>query len=231
MFWYGSVLVRFGLALILIVPGCLGFLISSVWFYSGDDFLSIFTTVALAMFVVIGVVAVLVQMWSHWTLSHSRPIDSRIAPARTRFIMELTGVAAIGCAVLVSIDTTELAETLLFFTTLSLCSSVAVLGMLIGFLRPQGRNFFAAAVSALFAFGGSFIYSGMHAFREFGWDQLPGMLPEIVLASSYGTVVLVAAMWLCIAWLRGSGWACLHRREEKRLREADRKDLWKFWFR
>jgi hypothetical protein len=233
MFWYGSVLVRFALAIILIVPGCLGFAVSSAWLDPTELFLLSFTRVVLAMFVVIGVVAVLVQMWSHWTLSHSRPIVSRIERSKTRYIMELTGVAAMAFAAIVSIETDEdeLTEALLFFATLCLLSTGAVLGMLIGFLRPQGRNFVAVAASAMFAFATSFIYAAMHAFEQFGWDKLPDMLPEVMLVSVYGTGVLLAAMWLCVAWLRGSGWACVHRREEKRLREADRKDLWRFWFR
>jgi hypothetical protein len=228
MFWYGSVLLRFVLAAILIVPACFGFLSQSDRFDPPSGFPLIFTAVACATFLTIGAIAVLVQMWSHWTLSHSRQIDSPLAPTGTRSIMELTVVTAVGCFAFLSVDTSDsdVVETLLLFMALGFCTAVAVIGMLIAFLRPGRRNFFAASISALFAFGGSFIYSGMHAFKAFGWGELPNMLLPMVVASVYGTAVFGGVMCICIWWLRVCGWVCLSREEERQVRETASQDLW-----
>jgi hypothetical protein len=226
MFWYGSVLLRFVLAAILIVPACFGFLSQSDRLDPPGGFPLMFTTVGFATFLTIGAVAVLVQMWSHWTLSHSRQIDAPLAPTGTRSIMELTVVTAVGCFAFLSVDASDFVEMLLLFMALGLCTAVAVLGMLIAFLRPGRRNFFAASISALFAFGGSFIYSGMHAFNAFGWGKLPSMLLPMVGASIYGAAVFGVVMCICVWWLRACGWVCLSRDDERQVRETASQDLW-----
>ena len=85
-------------------------------------------------------------------------------------------------------------------------------------------------MSVLFALGGSFIYSGMHAFDAFGWNELPSVLPSIVAMSIYGTVVFACLMWLHVWWLRGCGWACLNHEEEKHAREEETLEPWSHWF-
>lgn len=219
MFWYGSVLLRFTLAAILTLPGC--------YLYIAESRLH--PTAALATFLVIAAVAVLIQMWSRWKLSHSRQIDSPLSPTGTRSIMELTVVTALGCFALLSVDTGDEVESVLFSMAVGFCSAVAVLAVMIALLRPIGRNPFAACMATLFAFAASFGLAGMRAFSEFGWQQLPSMLPSLFAASLTGLVVFALVAWLCIGWLRVCGWICLSRQEERQVRAAN-EDWPQHWY-
>jgi hypothetical protein len=230
MFWYGSVLARFGLATILVVPGQITLLSCFHWLQPHDGFAKAFTIAVYTMFLIIAAVAVLAQLWSRWTLSHSQPMDAPLAPAGTHNILELTGIAAVNCAIFMSLDTSEMVELLLLFIAIAFLFSLAALSFLIAFLRPHRRNFFAASIAVLFCFAGSFVYAGMHAFDGFGWQGLPRMLPSIVGVSVYGTIVFLAALWLGIWWLRCCGWVCLSKLDEKKVRESEKSEPWGFWF-
>jgi hypothetical protein len=221
MFWYGSVLLRFTLAAILMLPGCFVFLDG---FRSQTSRLN--PIVALATFLIIAAVAVLIQMWSRWTLSHSRQIDARLAPTGTRSIMELTVVTAIGCFSLLGGDTSDYLDEMLVSMGIGFCTAVAVIAVLVAFLRPGRRNLFAASIAALFAFAGSFILSGTRAFAAFGWGQLPSMLPSLIALSFYGLILFFTIMWLCIGWLRVCGWICLNREEEKQVLANESREDW-----
>ena len=231
VFWYGSIIARFSLAALMIVPGYLTFLFTAMQvLHVEDDFWLTFTAAILAMFLAIAAVPVLVQMSSHWTLSHSRPTDKSYNPTGTRTIMELTVVTALTCAVLMSLNTSEFAETILLYAALGALSSAMVISMLVAFLRPERRNLYAAALSVLFAFGTSFVYSGMHAFEAFGWSELPSVIALIIIASVLGTVAYICFVWVFIWWLRNCGWACISREDEKEVREAEARGPWNHWF-
>lgn len=226
MFWYGSVLVRCCIAALIVMPGCVA---SYFTLLSTGDVQGFWVT-ALAMFCVVGLLPVLIQMVAHWTLSHSRILGEPVNPVGTRSIMELTIVAAIACAILLNVDTTEYKETLLLFTAVAALTSVAVVSMLIALLRVGPRNMLAGGVALLFAFGTSFVYTGMLAFLEYGWASLPKMLGSIVIPALYGTIVMTAIMWAYVWWLRGCGWACISRAEEKEARESESQEPWGYWF-
>jgi hypothetical protein len=128
-------------------------------------------------------------------------------------MMELTVVAAIGCAIFLSVDMGEVMEGLLFFGVMGLLSSLAVIIVLIALLRRDTRNRRAAAIAGLFCFGAAVMMSGFMAVVEFGWDSLKYDFLLVGLVSIYGTAIIYGVMWLCVWWLRSCGWRCVSREE------------------
>jgi len=226
MFWYGSVLIRCAMATLIVLPGCIVSYVSS---RSLSHFEGYWIT-TLALFCVIAAIPVMLQLATQWTLSHSRITAAPATPVGTRNIMELTIVAALGCAFFLRADTSEFVESLLFFSALGALCGVAAISMLIAFLRVGSRNLLAAGVTVVFAFAAAFIFSGMLAFLETGWAALPKMLLPIFASALYGTVALICLMWLYLWWLRSCGWACINKADEKQARESETLEPWGYWF-
>lgn len=129
-------------------------------------------------------------------------------------MMELTVIAAVGFAVMVSIDIGEFMEALLFFAALGFMSSLAVISLLIAFLRQDHHNHQAAVISGGFAFGSAFLLTGFLAVMEFGWDSILFHFILVSAISVYGAVLICGVMWLCLWWLRSCGWHCVNRKEQ-----------------
>lgn len=221
MFWYGSIVFRFALAALMVLPGCIAFYVAASWTgeLGGGNFWPGFMAVMFVYFLTAGSVALTIQMWSPWALSHARHRDSPLPTLGTRSMMELTVIAAVGFAVIVSIDTSEFMEGLLFFAALGLLSSLAVISLLIAFLRQDHKNHRAAVISAGFAFGSAFLLTGFLAVMEFGWDSILFHFFLVSAISVYGAVLICGVMWLCLWWLRSCGWLCVNRKEQGRGRE------------
>jgi hypothetical protein len=221
MFWYGSIVFRFALAALMVLPGCFAFYLAASWtgeFPRGEFWLG-FMAVMFVYFLTAGSVALTIQMWSPWALSHARHRDSPLPTLGTRSMMELTVIAAVGFAVIVSIDTGELMEALLFFAALGFMSSLAVISLLIAFLRQGHQNRQAAIISGGFAFGSAFLLTGFLAVMEFGWDSILFNFIMVSAISVYGAVLICGVMWLCLWWLRSCGWLCVNRKEQGRASE------------
>lgn len=230
MFWCGSVAAKFPLAFLLAVPGgcaALGFATPVKHLGLSGSQLAIITV---AIYLLIATVAVVLQMWSRWTLSHSRPVDSLRDPTSTRAIMELTTVAALGCTLLMSMNMSDIVEPLLLFAALAVLLTFAALAMIIAVLRVDRRNLFAASLALLFAFSSSAVYSSAIAFDVFGWSKLPRLIVPILGSAAYGTMVICGVFWIAVMWMRGCGWICLSRQDERRVRERDKHSPWR-WFR
>jgi hypothetical protein len=215
MFWYGSIVFRFALAALMVLPGCFAFYLAASWTgeLAGGNFWRGFIAIMFVHFLTAGSVALTIQMWSPWALSHARHRDSPLPTLGTRSMMELTVIAAVGFAVMVSIDIGELMGALLFFAALGFMSSLAVISLLIAFLRQGHQNNQAAVISAAFAFGSAFLLTGFMAVMEFGWDSIHFHFILVSAISVYGAVLICGVMWLCLWWLRSCGWLCVNRRE------------------
>jgi hypothetical protein len=217
MFWYGPVLIRFATGILMVMPGSIAFyaVANHLDRSTGDIWLA-FASVMFTQFVVAGAVALVIQMWSPWTLIHRRGDHSPLPQLGTRAILELTGVAAIGCAMFMGVEVGSNLEGNLFFAGMGLLSSFAVIAVLIAFLRDFRRNL----ISALVAFAASFAMAGMMcgflAISEFGYDSITRYFASFVMATTYGAVVIAGVMWLCVNWLRICGWRCVNRNLEQR---------------
>jgi hypothetical protein len=216
MFWYGSIPFRAVVAALMVFPGCLSLYGSMTLFNSfrGNAGFQ-FSVGLLALFLTTAAVALAIQMWSPWTLTHQRPAEAAIPPLGTRSMMELTGIAAIACAGLMFIDTGIVLKELLFFCGVGILSSLTVITFLIAFLRPGHRNYVAAIAALLLSYLTSFVATGFFEANDLGWQIDNYNFALIAQVSVIGVVLGGAVSWTGVWWLRSCGWLCISREEEK----------------
>ena len=222
LFWHGSVLSRFALAVLVVLPG-------SIVFVLGFGIEGVAES-SFAMFLSVAVAAVFVQLWTQWTISHSRPLNAPIAPTGTRSIMELTGIASVCFAILASFDTTDIALTIGLSVAVGSLASAAVIGIVIAFLRPGQRNLLAALIASLFAMTCATVVCGAVAIFGFGLQTMAAHIPEITGVTSLGAVYVFVLLMMGIAWLRACGWVCLNHEQERHARQAEADNPWDRWF-
>ncbi len=210
MFWYGSLLIRFALASLVVLPGCFAFLIG-FQLVENENIWYDFAVVMFSCFLAIAAVAVTVQLWTPWTLSHRRLTDQPLPPTGLRSMIELTGLAAIGFAAFVTSDTSEYLVGILFFAALGALAAGAILFVLIALLRESHHNKYAAVISFAFAFATAFVVNGFFAAMEYGWEVLTYEILLVGVVSLYGAIVISGLMWLSLWWLRQCGWSCVNR--------------------
>lgn len=217
MFWYGRVSLRFALALLSTIPGCLGFAITaSVLDNLGpDDFWVAFTLVMFASLLASAAVAVAFQFWSRWTMVHERLEGGPIPVPGIQSMIELTAIAAVGYLALVSTESAEYMIGILFFSALALLNALAVIAALIVYFRTvdgtQSRKA-AMLIGLSFAFLTAFVFNGFFAVMEFGWDVLAPEVLRVSMVSLYGALISLVVIWMCLRWLRLAGWKCVDRR-------------------
>jgi len=217
MFWYGSVIVRFGLAMAMCIPGMVVFMIAMILFLDGsppDDFMLGFITVMFTYFLTVAAVSVTVQLWTPWTLVNQRDSDSQIPPTGMRSMLELTCVAAIGFCLFPLIRHEDATEGIVFFFVCGLLTSLATITMFVALLGDKPRKGWLA-VAFFGALGASGLFNGFFAVMEYGWTILTIEAALILFVSLYGVAVCVAVAVLHLWWLRRCGWRCVHRRELK----------------
>jgi hypothetical protein len=157
-------------------------------------------------------IAVAIQLWSPWTMSHRR-VDNRALPRMgTRSMIELTAIAAAGCAVFVTVDVGDYFEGILLFGAIGLISAIAIAAALIVYFRAGSYPRATLIIGLTSAFAAAFLLNAFFAAEEYGWDVLTIEILLISGVSLYGAAVNIAVMWLCLRWLRFCGWRCIHRR-------------------
>ena len=219
MFWYGSVLLRFASGVIGVLPGIVAFIVSLALVEEvnfDDDFFFGFGSVMYAQFVAAGIVAVTVQMWSPFTLTHARDPESPLPVTGTRALIDLTGLAALGFTISVVADFEEYIVGMLIFGGFGLISSLGVIIAFITFMTGNRWSKFGAVVVVGCAFATSMLLCGVVATEMFGWESIWYNLLLVSSVALFGTAIVCAVTWLCIAWLRGCGWRCVRRDEERR---------------
>lgn len=219
MFWYGSVLLRFASGVVSVLPGIMAFIVSLALLDEvsfDDDFFLGFASVMYAQFVAAGVVAVTVQMWSPFTLTHARDPESPVPGTGTRALIDLTGIAALGFTISVGADFEDYIVGMLIFGGFGLLSSLGVIIAFITFMTCNRWSRFGAVVVVGCAFATSMLLCGVVATEMFGWESIWYNLLLVSSVALFGTVIVCVVTWLCLAWLRGCGWRCVRRDEERR---------------
>lgn len=218
MFWYGSVTVRFAMALASTLPACIGFglMVTALEGRTPADFWIGFSLVMFTSLMATAATAVTIQMWSRWTMTHDRADDEPLPRSGTRSMIELTAIAAVGCSVFVSLDLGEYIEGILFFGGLGFISAITITCALIAYFRAGQKRRTALVIGFLFAFAAAYLLNGFFAAMEYGWDVLSIEALLIGSVSLYGATLNIAVMWLCLRWLKACGWRCINRKMEAR---------------
>jgi hypothetical protein len=211
------VLVRFAAGILMVIPGCLMFyvLMNAMEGHPPDDFWMAFAGVMFTQFLSAGSIALVIQMWTPWTLVHDRDPQSPLPRLGTRAILELTGVAATGYAVFRWEGFHEIWQGVLFFAVMGCFSSLAVIAALIALLRSRKVHLISTVIAFAGAFAMAGLMCGLFAVQEYGLSILGSGMLLVGAASLYGAVVICGVMWLCIRWLKTCGWRCIHRHAEK----------------
>ena len=215
LFWYGSIVLRFALAIIVALPGCIGFLVGATYKDDYDDTMELLHAFSIVMFtclLAIAVVALTVQMWSRWTLSHNRPYFADLPRTGIQSMVELTLIAAAGFAISFSNDFVDYVEGMILFGGVGFMAAIATISMQIGFLRegPRSRN--AMIVGFVFALATAVVMNAVFAVLESGWDIHSSEIGLIGASSVYGALLICAFMWLCLRWLKFCKWRCVDQR-------------------
>ncbi|MCS7466160.1 hypothetical protein NZK35_05660 [Stieleria sp. ICT_E10.1] len=222
MFWYGSIVLRFAMAIAAVLPGCIGFVIALdiVEGSPPGEFFYSFSLVMFACLMTIAMVALTTQLWSRWTLSHARSDVTALPPTGIRTMIELTGIAAIGCAVLISSGSLEYLTGIYLFGGIGFMAAIAIICTQIAFLRegPRSRTATLPYFGLAAAFAAAFILNGFFGVMEYGRDVLTSELFLISAASLYGALVIYGVMWICLSWLRFCGWQCIDRKSTRQRR-------------
>lgn len=217
MFWYGSVFVRFAMASLSVIPGCVAFVIVLSLVEPGENDIWLdFFAVIFPYFITAATIALGVQLWSPWTMAHVRDDPELCPPTGTRSMLELTGIAAIGCAVLANVDFSDVMEGLLFFLGFSVLASVGIISVLIIALGQDPSLKKAIAVTAAFAFAIAFFVNGFFAIMEYDWYALTSEFLLIAGVSLYGMCVIGILVAVCLRWLHHVGWTCVDRRRQRK---------------
>jgi len=213
MFWYGSVSFRFLTAAMAVLPGCIAFYLSLSWLEGipNNEFWVGFIAVMFADFVATAAVALTIQMWTPWTLTHERADDSPLPVLGTRALLELTAVSAVGCAIVFAFDTRDVLEGILFFAGVGLFSSAAIIGVLVAFLRSE-RSHWAMGVALFFTYVTTFLFCSVFAAGGFGYDAVLYNVLTISAVSFFGMLVVGMSFGLNLWWLHLCGWRCVRQR-------------------
>lgn len=223
MFWYGGLLLRFAMAIAIVLPGCVGFY-ATVTYTDGPqdtEFLQAFSMVMFTCLLSTATVALAAQMWSRWTLTHARKDVSPFPMLGIRSLIELTAIAALGFTAFVSSDSADFVEGILLFGCVSSLMAAATISAMIAYFRAGKNRLVAAIIGFVFAFGAACTMNCFFAVQEFGWSILSGETILIGMTSVYGAAVICGVMWLCLRWLRFWGWRCLNRRQMRNMAIGD----------
>ncbi|TWU35279.1 hypothetical protein Q31b_53750 [Novipirellula aureliae] len=213
MFWYGSLTMRFGMALLMVVPGFLTFLFSMSLFQNVSDIPSTMSSVLLAQLLAGATVAILIQFWTPWTLTHLRDADSPLPSTGIQSMIELTAIAAVSFTLFKLIDVIDLYEGLIFFAVVGVLGTSACTRAMIVFLSKEKCDRRAIVLAMLVAYFLAFAFNGFFAVAEFGWDSIRNNVIQIALLALYGAAILFGTVWVTLAWLSGCGWQCVNRRK------------------
>ncbi|TWU31550.1 hypothetical protein [Novipirellula artificiosorum] len=215
MFWYGSVLVRFGIAVCMILPGSVLFVVLLNLVVDGNidgDFVEGYSAGLFSQLLGSGFVAVVVQFWTPWTLSHLRESVEPMPPMGIRSIIELTVIAAFSFAVFGAADVPGVMVGILFFGATGTLMSLVCIGVMVATLRHEKTNYRLAFASILPAMIATFVFNGFFAVEMFGWGGLIGYWWLVLPVSLYGSMLIGGTMLLALSWLRGCGWCCVNRK-------------------
>ncbi|TWU46417.1 hypothetical protein Poly59_53590 [Rubripirellula reticaptiva] len=213
-FWFRSVLLR---VIVAAVAVSFGFAVFATMFRliegaSIEEMLLQSGTCLFAQFVATATVALFVQFFTPYTLSHAQPLDSApIPPTGLRNFFELTVFFAVGFAILVAVGTEDLHAGLVFFGAWGVVSTISIITLMISTMQSGANNRIGWWVAMFFAIGCSALLNGFYAVGLFGWSFQLTNAAIVVAVSIYGALVFAASFAVCIALLQEFQWSVINR--------------------
>lgn len=214
MFWFGGILTRFALVLMAVAPAYAVFCWLLYALDEGPD--SVFGDVFVVLFACLmgaAAIAVLVQMWTPWSLVHDIDLD-KPPPTGIRALAELTVLVAVGLAVMSVWDLKAYFEGLVLIGGISVLATVATIGAQVGYLGETKWRWLAFALALMGSLGTSLFLNGFAVFEEYGraagaFISFAGIWLGLSL---YGWLIVLAMTWVQLRWLKFCGWRCLVKR-------------------
>ncbi|MGB7326921.1 MAG: hypothetical protein WBD31_18740 [Rubripirellula sp.] len=213
-FWFRSVLLRVIVAAIAVSFGFAAFamMLRLVEGANVEEILLESATCLFSQFVATATVALIVQFFTPYTLTHSQPLDAPpIRPTGLRDFFELTVFFAIGFAILVAVGTEDMLIGLVFFGVWGIVSSISIIALMISVLQSGTGNWIGWGVAMFFALGCSALLNGFYAVELFGWNFQVVNAATVVATSIYGMLVFAASFAVCLAILREFNWTVVNR--------------------
>ncbi|TWU60007.1 hypothetical protein Poly51_02800 [Rubripirellula tenax] len=230
MFWHRPVMLRVLVAIVMTVPGSATFILvlsAALGEPLNRDFWIPPFACLFAHFLAAGTVAVFVQLFTPWTLSHqSGPRAVSIAPTNLLSLFELTVFFAIGFAVLLAISTEEMILGLAFFAIWGSLSTAAIIYIMTVTLTPETESSDSLRhrrwIAIVFIFLCVVATNVFFAMSMYNWQLSLPNLPRIAASSLYGTALGSGTCEIMVSMLRSSRWTVVNRRSSPDDRSATR---------
>ncbi len=216
MFWFGPLYLRFAASMAMLVPGVVGFflllaLIQGIHDINGE--VTDVTSVLFVYFIAISSVAIAVQFWTPWTLTHLRTQEEALTQTNLSSMIQLTMFAALGFALIRLVDSSDILNGMIFFGALGLLMSLVCISVLRNFLVTTPRTKMSRVVAISTAGGISFVFNAFMLYMSRGSIVTFDDVVLIVFPALYGVMIVLVVAAVCVKWLRVCGWSCVNRRQ------------------
>lgn len=229
--WHVSLWQRFGIGVIVIVPGIAMLLVGldQIWFL-GPGFIfpgavmQIVTTCSVA-----AVTALPFQLWGELSLTHARKSPKPLPPMGVRTIMEMTLLACPLFWIASRVKDPDVWMDLMLLAIAVVALALGTIAMLVTQLdgRPRRENRMRRVTgNAILFVLSSIAFSVVGLFAYARYDSTiasRGAADETITVSvsaMTGVIVCALALWAGVWWLRACGWRCVRGDTIERLPET-----------
>ncbi|MFN3193184.1 MAG: hypothetical protein ACE361_21920 [Aureliella sp.] len=215
LFWYGPITLRFIAACCAVLPAVVGFCAFMDFFDNGPtaSLWGDVCVVMIAMLLSSTMVALMIQLWTRWTLTHSKS-QHFAPPTGIQSIIELTVIGAIASLAFTIVDLGYYWIGIAFFAAFGAGGTIAVLCSQIAYLRHEQNATWPYFIGILPAFACCYGVNSFFAAMEFGGGVATAFTGWYYIGplAVYGTLVVSALVGLQLYLLRKCGWRCIDRR-------------------
>ncbi|NNE00425.1 MAG: hypothetical protein HKN47_24160 [Pirellulaceae bacterium] len=232
MFWHVALTGRVLTTLVLAVPGLLGYWLT---YYGGrgsiEDNVRTLGSYLVAAFVINATIGIIAEIWTPWSLIHSRHVPKKLPPTSLRTLLELTGAVAVLLPLILLFDFQDNLVLVWLCMAIAGLSALSLVLFCIGLLQPRSRgdglhdglrksghpstikrNDWALVAAVIPALLSSLVIVGWVVTSHYRWSDLTQNLVAAMFVVILDTALMLFACWLAVTWLRRCGWQCVHYR-------------------
>ncbi len=213
LLWQPPLLVRLGVALLIVMPGMIGCLTIHGWlsYYRVWEEYDGVPAMLMSFFVGASLPALATHMSTRWTLSHFQPGKRFSRATGIRSLMELTLVVALAYVLFRELPGGSMSISNGSFLLLGVFASITTLAGCFVFLR-SGTSIASLLVGTFFmlvsAWGISFVCVLCCCVPNFGWSILHNEFTSLSAVALVGTLLVTTISVLSLLWMRFCGWRC-----------------------